>query len=102
MIAGPPPRYGTCSMLTPVTLLNSSQYIWDALPMPADATLTLPGLLLAKAISSGTDLDGTDGCTTPGPRDIGATAAMSRAKWNLRLSYRVVFQASPDVARSSV
>ena len=88
MIAGPPPRYGTCSMLTPVTLLNSSQYIWDALPMPADATLTLPGLLLAKAISSGTDFGGSDGCktSTPGPRDIGATAVTSRAKLNLRLS----------------
>ena len=37
-----------------------------------------------------------------GPREIGATAVMSRAKLNLRLSYSVVFRASADVAGSRV
>src|SRR5262249_32151211 len=59
--AGPPPRYGTCTMSTPVTLLNSSQYMWGALPIPAEATVSLPGLLLAKAISSGTLFTASDG-----------------------------------------
>ena len=45
--AGAPPRYGTCSMSMPVIILNSSPPTWDALPVPPDAMLTLPGLALA-------------------------------------------------------
>ena len=33
-------------------------------PLPLDANVILPGWLLASAISSCTDLAGTDGCTT--------------------------------------
>jgi len=75
-------------MSTPVMLLNSSQYMCGALPTPADATVILPGLRLASAISSGTDLAGSDGLTTstPGPREIVATGAKSRMTLNLRLS----------------
>src|SRR5262245_3832415 len=55
---------------------------------PPDAILILPGLALAYAIRSGTDLAETDGCTTstPTPRTMLATGAMSRTKSKLRLS----------------
>jgi len=58
-------------MLTPVLLRNSSQYMCGALPMPADATVILPGLAFAAARSSGTEFTGSDGLTTstPGPRE---------------------------------
>jgi hypothetical protein len=64
----------------------------------------LPGLLLALAISSGTDFAGTDGCTTstPAPRDTGATGVKSRISAALALTYSVVFHASADVVSSSV
>src|SRR6516162_5511289 len=45
--AGPAPRYGTCTRLTPVIILNSSPAIWFPEPMPADAMLMLAGLALA-------------------------------------------------------
>src|SRR5262249_2772507 len=57
--AGPPPRWGTCTMSTPVTLLNSSQYICGALPIPAEATVTLPGLLLAFIVENRSGAGGT-------------------------------------------
>ena len=44
--AGPAPRYGTCTMSTPVIILNSSPPTWIEVPLPADAMLTLPGLCL--------------------------------------------------------
>src|SRR5262249_10352270 len=31
--AGPPPRYGTCTRLTPVIILNSSPAVWFPEPM---------------------------------------------------------------------
>src|SRR5262249_29225021 len=45
--AGRWPRYGTCSVVTPVIILNNSPSIWVVLPMPPDAILTLPGFALA-------------------------------------------------------
>src|SRR5262249_13396464 len=45
--AGPAPRYGTCTRLTPVIILNSSPKIWFPEPMPPDAMLILPELTLA-------------------------------------------------------
>src|SRR5215831_12701568 len=62
--AGPAPRYGTCTRLTPVIILNSSPAIWFPEPMPADAILILPGLALAWVMNSGTVLTGTDGFTS--------------------------------------
>ena len=44
---GEAPRYGTCTMLRPVIILNNSPATWGADPMPADDMLTLPGLALA-------------------------------------------------------
>jgi hypothetical protein len=34
-------------MLTPAIMLNSSPAKWDVVPLPADATLILPGLAFA-------------------------------------------------------
>src|SRR6266511_398703 len=45
--ASAPPRYGTCTMSTPVIILNSSPDIWIVDPLPEDAMLSLPGLALA-------------------------------------------------------
>jgi hypothetical protein len=45
--AGPAPRYGTCSMLTPVIILNISPLTWTMVPLPDDAMVTLPGLAVA-------------------------------------------------------
>src|SRR4029453_17255589 len=42
--AGGEPRYGTCSMLTPAIILNSSPVTWLGDPTPAEAILILPGL----------------------------------------------------------
>ena len=75
-------------MSTPAIILNSSPYTCCGLPTPPDAILILPGLALAYAIRSGTDLAETEGCTTntPTPRTMLATGAMSRTKSKLRLS----------------
>ena len=40
-------RYGTCCMLIPVSILNSSPDMWIVDPLPDDAMLSLPGLALA-------------------------------------------------------
>src|SRR5262245_42361636 len=61
---GPAPRYGTCTMSTPASILNSSPAMWGPVPVPGDAMLSLRGLSLAYAINSGTDLARTDGFTT--------------------------------------
>ena len=44
--AGPPPRYGTCTMSAPAIILNSSPATCGVLPLPADAMLILSGLAL--------------------------------------------------------
>src|SRR5262245_21454816 len=44
--AGAWPRYGTCTKLTPVIILNSSPKTWRA-ATPPDAILILPGFALA-------------------------------------------------------
>src|SRR6516164_4378749 len=41
--AGPAPRYGTCTRLTPVIILNSSPVTWATEPLPAEAKLIWPG-----------------------------------------------------------
>src|SRR5215831_6440723 len=48
-------------MSIPAIVLNSSPDIWEGVPIPADAMLTLRGLAFAKAINSGTVLAGNDG-----------------------------------------
>jgi hypothetical protein len=55
---------------------------WGGVPVPADAMLTLPGLVLAWAMNSATVLAGNDGCTTMtrGWRMMVATGAISRMK----------------------
>ena len=58
--AGTELRYGTCTMLTPVIILNISPATCPALPIPGDAILSLPGWALAKAISSGTVFTGKE------------------------------------------
>ena len=68
-------------MLTPVIILNSSPATCDDVPMPADAIVILPGLVLARAINSATVV-GTDGCAanTNGYQTSPATGTISRRK----------------------
>ena len=47
VIAGPLPRNGTCTMSTPVIILNNSPAMWEVVPIPAEPKLSLPGLALA-------------------------------------------------------
>ena len=58
------PLYGTCSMSTPAAALNSSPEKCASEPLPPDAYVYLPGLALASATSSGTDLIGESAGTT--------------------------------------
>jgi hypothetical protein len=72
----------TWRMSMPVIILNSSPATWESEPIPEDAMLSLPGLALALATSSGTVRAGSDGCTTRMNRvpPSLATGAMSRMK----------------------
>jgi len=91
-------------MLTPVIILNSSPATCGAVPMPADATVILPGLALARAINSATVVAGTDGCAsnTNGYQASPATGAISRLKLKLSFSYNEVLIAFAAVTRRSV
>src|SRR5262249_11114930 len=91
-------------MLTPVIILNSSPATCGAVPMPADATVILPGLALARAINSATVVAGTDGCAsnTNGYQASPATGAISRLKLKLSFSYNEVLIAFAEVTRRSV
>jgi len=75
-------------MSTPAVILNSSPATCEVVPVPNEASAILPGLALAWAISSGTDLTGSDGWTssTSGERVTPATIAMSRTKLKLSFS----------------
>jgi hypothetical protein len=77
--AGPLPLYGTCTILTPVIIMNISADMWIDVPLPEDAKLILPGLLFARAMNSATDFAGTEGLTsmTFGTRAIMATGTRS-------------------------
>jgi hypothetical protein len=68
--------------------MNSSPARWPALPIPADAMLTFPGLALAWAMNSGTVRAGTDRLTAMirGALLMPATSAMSRMKLKLSFS----------------
>jgi hypothetical protein len=44
---GPEPRYGTCTIVIPVIILNSSAAMFGPVPLPGEAQLILPGLALA-------------------------------------------------------
>ena len=57
-IAGPAPRYGTCTMLAPVLTLSISPRRWPLAPLPCDAKLRPPGFDLASATKSVTDFAG--------------------------------------------
>src|SRR5262244_1518354 len=91
-------------MLMPAIIVNSSPNTWPGVPMPPDAMLSLAGLALAWAMSSGTVVAGTDGFTTMtlGTRVNPATGAISRMKLKLSLLYRVVLTAFVVVTKSSV
>src|SRR5262249_34006507 len=54
--AGPPLRWGTCTMSTPAITLNSSPVRCVPVPMPADTILSFPGLLLALGDELGSRL----------------------------------------------
>src|SRR5215831_3463422 len=56
--AGAAPLYGTCTMSTLASALNSSPARCAARPWPEEAKLSLPGLALVSAISSLMDLAG--------------------------------------------
>ena len=60
--------------------------MWEALPVPPEAMLTLPGLALAQATNSGTVLAGLSTFTsiTSGSVLIIAIGTMSRMKSKLR------------------
>src|SRR5690606_466425 len=45
--AGPLPRYGTCRMSVPVSILKISHDRWMDEPLPDDAQVSLPGCCLA-------------------------------------------------------
>src|SRR5262249_5651781 len=50
--AGATPRYGTCTMSTPVIILNSSPAIWEGVPIPPDAILSLIGLGISDELGN--------------------------------------------------
>ncbi len=82
--AGGLPLYGMWTRLTPAIALNSSPDKCGAVPVPAEAKFNWPGRLFARAMSSFTDLAGTDGCTTStlGAAVVSAIGAKSRTKSN--------------------
>src|SRR5262249_7300692 len=102
--AGAVPRYGTWTKLTSAIILNSSPDIWLEVPIPGEAKLILQVLDLEKAMTSATDLTGTDELTprTLGTKKILATGAMSRIKLKLRLSYKDGLIRLPAATRRSV
>ena len=75
-------------MFMPVISLNSSPAMCCVVPVPLEATFSLPGLALAWAMNSDTVFAGTEGCTTMtlGTRIRPAIGAMSRMKSKLRVS----------------
>ena len=91
-------------MSMPVIILKSSPPIWDALPVPPDAMLILPGLALAQAMNSGTVFAGFDRFTsmTSGRLLIIAIGTMSRMKLKLRCWYSVALVVTDCGIRSSV
>ena len=72
-------RYGTCTILVPVSDMNSSPARWIDVPLPVDAIASLPGLALRWAMNSGTVCTGSDGLTlsTLGVRRTPETGAKS-------------------------
>jgi hypothetical protein len=88
----------------PAIILNSSPARWVEVPVPPDATLSLPALSLAYAMNSGRLLTGIDGCTTMtlGTRISPATGAMSRMKLKLSFSYSVALIALAALTSRSV
>src|SRR4051794_17758635 len=91
-------------MLTAAIVLNNSPARCDAVPVPYEAILILPGLPLAWAINSLTFLAGTDGCTaiTKGRRTKLATGAMSRRKLKPSFSKSVALIAFEAETKTSV
>src|SRR5688500_2126183 len=63
VIEGEPPLYGTVTIFVPVRCMKSSAARCVLVAMPLVATLRSPGLALASAITSFTDLTGTEGWT---------------------------------------
>ena len=63
MSAGAAPLYGTCVMLMPAIILNSSPARWPVPASPEEPKLIVPGFALASAISSFTEAAGSAGCT---------------------------------------
>src|SRR5687767_3139787 len=63
VMEGEPPLYGTVAILVSVRCMKSSAARCVLVAMPLVATLSSPGLALASAINSFTDLIGTEGCT---------------------------------------
>jgi hypothetical protein len=72
--------------------------------VPNDASVILPGLALASAINSGTELAATDGCTssTSGERTMPEIIAMSPTMLKLSLSKNVALTVLLPVTASSV
>src|SRR4051794_970139 len=64
VVAAEPPRYGTCWICVPVMYLNNSPPTWPGEPLADDALVSLPGLALALATNSFTDLMSDFGDTT--------------------------------------
>ncbi len=50
-------------MSMPAIIFNCTADMWRPVPLPAEATLILPGLALAWAMNSGMVLAGTAGLT---------------------------------------
>ena len=71
------PLYGTCSKSVPVSWPNSTPDMWWLVPLPPDEKVSAPGLALAAAMTSATELMGLDAGTiitfeTPPTSMIGA------------------------------
>ena len=78
-IAGPVPLYGTCVAFTPAAALKSSHERWREVPLPAEPQLSLPGLALAQAMSSGKVFAGTRFAATSTSGKIAAVVTGTRS-----------------------
>ena len=61
--AGPAPRNGMCRRSIPASILKYSMPVWSEPPVPPEAYWMSPGLALASAMNSLTDLAGRSGWT---------------------------------------
>ena len=81
-MASDSPRYGRCTILVSVSIMNCAPAMWPLEPWPPEPMLILSGLAFAYATNSGTVFAETDGCTIirSGERTIRTIGAKSAMK----------------------